>query len=196
MPHSICGKYIQSNLSSVFESLKSIPKFDLLFLAVNRARIEGPLPDDVENVPSFKKMANDNIALLNQTRHYGLFGTEEKRGIPILESGTSTASKILFPIMERQTTKSSSSIGSNQGFVTAKSLGVVDLVASVVNFFTVLEADVFVGVRGSTYSMDAISVRYYNHQDSSGDDGGVNNLVVGPTGIKQFYGPAEPLPCK
>ena len=196
MPHSLCGKYIQSNLSSVFESLKSIPKFDLLFLAINRARIDGPLPDNIENVPSFKRMANENIALLNQTRHYGLFGTEEKRGIPILESGTSTASKIQFPIMERETTSTSSSIGSNQGFVTAKSLGVVDLVASVVNFFTVLEADVFVGVRGSTYSMDAISVRYYNHQDSSGDDGGVNNLVVGPTGMKQFYGPAEPLPCK
>ncbi len=56
----------------------------------------------------------------------------------------------------------------------------------------------FVGVRGSTFSQDVMSVRYYQHQDrgGDGDGGGENNFVLGTKGMRQLFGPAEPLPCK
>ena len=141
--------------------------------------------------PELIRLAVENRVMLENARKYGVFGTKDQRGIPMLESGSSTASKIEFPVMEP---------GNTDGLkvMTAQSLGVTELVASVVNFFTALEADAFVGVRGSTYSQDAFSVRYYQYQDrnAGGNEGGENNFVVGPNGMRQLFGPAEPLPCK
>ena len=188
-----CSKFMQSNLTKVFESLRTTlsPKFDLLFLAVSRALVDGTPPEIIQKNPRLMRVATENRILLDQTRHYGAFGTKNHR-IPILESGTSTASKIEFPVIQQ---KSNNDDGPE--FVTAASLGVTELVASVVNFFTALKADTFVGVRGSTFSQDVFSVRYYQHQDSStGRGGGENNFVVEPLETRQLFGPAEPLPCK
>jgi len=187
LTHIICSKYMQSNLTKIFESISNLPKFDLLFLAVSRALVDGEPPLRIKNEPNLLRVATENRILLNQTRSYGVWGTEQHKGIPILESGISTAAKIEFPVMEQ-----SNHDGSE--FVTANSLGVTEIVASLVNFFTALKADAFVGVRGSTFSQDVLSVRYYQHQDSGG--GGENNFVVGPFGMQQLFGPAEPLPCK
>lgn len=190
--HEMCNKYMPMNLTKIFESIHTMPKFDLLFMAVSKALVDGKPPLEMERKPELIRLAVENRVTLENARKYGVFGTKERRGIPMLESGSSTASKIEFPVMEPDNTDGSKAF-------TAQSLGVTELVASVVNFFTALEADAFVGVRGSTYSQDAFSVRYYQYQDRNGgggDEGGENNFVVGPNGMRQLFGPAEPLPCK
>ena len=193
--HDICNKYMQMNLTKIFESIGNMPKFDLLFVAVSKALVHGKPPPLMQENPELLKLALENMVTLDHARNYGVFGTKEQKGIPMLESGTSTASKIKFPVMEPGNTDGSK-------VVTAQSLEVTELVASVVDFFTALEADAFVGVRGSTFSQDVFSVRYYQHQDrggggdGDGDGGGENNFVVGPNGMRQLFGPAEPLPCK
>ena len=190
--HEICSKFMPLNLTKIFdESIRTMPKFDLLFIAVSKALVHGKPPELMKQNPRLLQIALENMVTLDQARKYGVFGTKERRGIPMLESGMSTAGKIKFPVMEASNTDGSK-------VVTAQSLGVTELVASVVNFFTVLQADAFVGVRGSSFSQDVMSVRYYQHLDrgGSGDGGGENNFVVGPGGMRQLFGPAEPLPCK
>lgn len=190
--HKVCSKFMPLNLTKIFdESIRIMPKFDLLFIAVSKALVDGTPPKRMEQNPGLLQIAIENAVTLDHARKYGVFGTKGQRGIPILESGTSTASKIKFPVMEPENTDGSK-------VVTAQSLGVTELVASVVDFFTVLQADAFVGVRGSTFSQDVMSVRYYQHLDRGGsaDGGGENNFVVGPDGMRQLFGPAEPLPCK
>lgn len=186
MMSHMCSRFMQSNLTKIFELIGTLPRFDLLFLAVSRAQVDGEPPVEIQDNNNLLRVATENRILLNQMRTYGVWGTEEHKGIPVLESGISTAAKIEFPVMGQ-----SNHDGSE--FETAESLGVTELVASLVNFFTALKADTFVGVRGSTYSQDVFSVRYYQHQDSGG---GENNFVVGPFGMRQHLGPAEPLPCK
>ena len=180
--HRVCSKFMESNLTKIFESISTLPKFDLMFVAVSRALVDGTPPPQMKRVPDLLRLANENKFLLNQTSTYGLLGTKDRRGIPMLESGTTTAAKIQFPPMKH-----------GAEFLTAKSMGVTELVASIVNFFTALEANLFVGVKGSTYSQDIISVRYYQHQDRGIDV--ENNFVVGPNGLTKLSGPSERLPC-
>ena len=54
----------------------------------------------------------------------------------------------------------------------------IKLVSSIhiFNFFIAVKADIFVGVRGSTYSTDAFSCRYYQHKE---DDDMVDNRTSG-----------------
>eukprot|EP00985_Skeletonema_marinoi_P011324 scaffold5371_cov190-Skeletonema_marinoi.AAC.2 len=186
--HDICNEFMQLNLTKIFDSIRIMPKFDLLFVAVSKALVDGKPPDKMNRYKDLMRIALENKIVLNQARNYGVFGSKDQKGIPMLESGTSTTTKIEFPIMEQRNSN-------GLEVVTAKSLRVTELVASVVNFFTALEADAFVGVRGSTFSQDVFSVRYYQHQDR-GDGVGENNFVVGPNGMRQLFGPAEPLPCK
>jgi len=190
--HNMCSKFMPLNLTKIFdESIRTMPSFDVLFVAVSRALVHGKPPKELQRNEGLLKIAIENMVTLDQARKYGVFGTKEQKGIPMLESGTSTATKIKFPVMEPSNTDGSE-------VVTAQSLGVTELVASVVNFFTALQADAFVGVRGSTFSQDVMSVRYYQHQDrgGDGDGGGENNFVLGTKGMRQLFGPAEPLPCK
>ena len=74
----------------------------------------------------------------------------------------------------------------------------IKLVSSIhiFNFFIAVKADIFVGVRGSTYSTDAFSCRYYQHKEDddmvdSRTSGGGENYIVGPEGIKRLYGPPK-----
>ena len=177
-----CSRYMDSNLTTVFERLRSVPAFDLLFIALNKDYVDVEAP---ERLGDLKEVFIENRMLLNRTRKLGLFGT-----IPMFESGVATAAKIKVPIIQLNSTKSNNSLEMS---VSTASLGVTGLVASVVNFFTAVEADIFVGVRGSSYSTDVISVRYYQHQE--GGTGGENNYVVGPEGINQVFGPAAPHSC-
>lgn len=71
--------------------------------------------------------------------------------------------------------------------VSCKSLGLTDLVASIVDFFTIIEADRFVGVKGSSFSTDLFSVRYYINK------GG--NYILGPEGVEEMVGPPPPHSC-
>jgi hypothetical protein len=155
--------------------LKSLPKFDLLFIALNKNNVDiEPDPKQRGFSENLKKVANENRKVLKLIRNHGLFGT-----IPVFESGVDTAAKIWF---------------SSYSFaipLSASTLGVTDLVASVINFFTAVNADIFVGVRGSSYSTDVISARYYQSKDKSG----LENYIVGPEGIERIYGPAPPHSC-
>ena len=170
-----CARLMQNNLTKVFEHLKSLPKFDLLFIALNKNNVDiEPDPKQRGFSENLKKVANENRKVLKLIRNHGLFGT-----IPVFESGVDTAAKIWFSSYSLATPLS------------ASTLGVTDLVASVINFFTAVNADIFVGVRGSSYSTDVISARYYQSKDKSG----LENYIVGPEGIERIYGPAPPHSC-
>ena len=72
--------------------------------------------------------------------------------------------------------------------VSAKSLGITDLVASIVNFFTIIEAEKFIGViKGSSFSTDLFAVRYYKGKRS--------NYVLSPEGVEELVGPPPPHSC-
>ena len=186
MTHA-CAKYIETNLTKVFEMIRTYPplietnsssinseyRFDLMFLAVSK--------EQVDKIPQ-GKLANNPIPIENNktlwnARIHGIFGNEITRGIPMFESGTDGAMRIQFPRLHNGKQNTSA-------FDTPESLGVLELVGSVINFFLLVQADIFVGVKGSSYSTDALSVRYYQ--------GGRVNYIVGPDGTKRLYGPQEP----
>merc|ERR1712228_160604 len=73
----------------------------------------------------------------------------------------------------------------------ALDIGVLELVASIINFFIAVKANIFLGVKGSTYSTDVFSVRYYQQKD----EGGGENYIVRRDGIVRLYGPAAPHAC-
>ncbi|KAL7533806.1 hypothetical protein ACHAXR_005457 [Thalassiosira sp. AJA248-18] len=193
-----CSKYMETNLTKVFERLQTFPalhdansssayRFDLVFIAVSKDEIE----KNTHLKGNLGSVMNQNRDALYRARSHGLFGSSSgnnssKIGIPIFESGTDSAAKVQFPRIQ-----SSSSVADNSTFDTAQSLGVIELVASIINFFTLVNADIFVGVKGSTYSTDAFSVRYYQHKE----EGGGENYIVGPDGIQRLYGPAPPHAC-
>jgi len=188
MTHA-CAKYIETNLTKVFEMIRTYPplietnssinseyRFDLVFIAVSK--------EQVDKIPQ-GKLANNPIPIENNktlwnARLHGIFGDENNRGIPMFESGTGVASRIQFPKLH-----SSGHEQNTSAYDTPESLGVLELVASVINFFMIVQADIFVGVKGSSYSTDALSVRYYQ--------GGRENYIVGPDqSIVRLYGPQEP----
>ena len=72
-------------------------------------------------------------------------------------------------------------------FVSSKFLGITNLVASIVDFFTIIEADRFVGVKGSSFSTDLFAVRYYNGKRS--------NYILSREGIEELVGPPPPHSC-
>ena len=113
---------------------------------------------------------------------HGVFGNENTRGIPMFESGTEGASRIQFPRLHNG--KQLDNEQNTSAFDTPESLGVLELVGSVINFFLLVQADIFVGVKGSSYSTDALSVRYYQ--------GGRENFIVGSDGIERLYGSQQP----
>ena len=98
----------------------------------------------------------------------------------MFESGTNAASRIQFPKLHNGKHEQNTS-----AFDTPESLGVLELIGSVINFFLLVQADIFVGVKGSSYSTDALSVRYYQ--------GERENYIVGPDqGIERLYGSQQP----
>jgi len=217
-----CNKHMESNFTKILEFMESYPpfheksnnnssssnssstrsyKFDLVFLAVSAKDVEFETHnnDHVKHVmAAYRPMVDHNRGALRHARKNGLFYYKKDIGIPIFESGTESAEKIRFPrfswYLDHPT------IGGNASYVTAREMGVLELVASIINFFTAIRADIFVGVRGSTYSTDAFSVRYYQRKEEEEERGrsesSVENFIVGPQGIERLYGPAAPLACK
>ena len=185
-----CSKFMEKNLSAVLESVRLFPpfhesnstqqyRFDLVFVAVSKAQVKG-----------------QNKEALDHARVHGLLAdvtnSSERPSIPIFESGTDTAAKVKFP---KRSDNSMTSDVPDEGspiIDTAESFGVPELVASIINFFTAVNADIFVGVRGSSYSTDVFSVRYYQHKE---DTGRVENYIVGTEGIGRLYGPPPPHSC-
>jgi hypothetical protein len=93
--------------------------------------------------------------------------------------------KILFP--EEQSVSTLFQGALIPRLVTSESLGITSLVASIVDFFTVIEAESFVGVKGSTFSTDLFSARYYM--------GKGGNFILSPKGLDPLIGPAPPHSC-
>jgi len=216
-----CSKFMEKNLSRVFERMESFPPFfeqntngskyrmDLVFIAVSKALIAqkakcgGELGDIMDG----------NRVALNNAREHGLFAginnnsSSSTTSIPMFESGTEVAKTIQFPRLKPSSTlhfvtgnrqkiypqiipPKNTSIQESP-YVSALDMGVLEVVASIINFFTAVKAEIFVGVKGSTFSMDVFSVRYYQHKD----EGGGENYIVGPNGIERLYGPAAPHAC-
>eukprot|EP01082_Thalassiosira_pseudonana_P007036 g15044.t1 g15044 contig21:434327-435949(-) len=190
-----CSRFMESNLTTVFERLRTFPgfqdgeksrvyNFDLVFVAISKGQLEKKLDNGIR--PPLLDIMNGNLAALTNARRHGLFGI----GIPIFESGVETASKLWFE--DRHHDKLIHTF-------TADSLGVTELVASVINFFTAVKSDIFVGVRGSSYSTDVFSARYYGIQepndDSADSNGGGRNYILGPDGIKELFGAPPPHDC-
>ncbi|KAL7487512.1 hypothetical protein ACHAW6_013109 [Cyclotella cf. meneghiniana] len=192
-----CSKYQEGNLTKIFERIWEFPPFsvlmdsdntthnkltsihfgyDLIFLAVSAYQVEKPPRDDVLAIPLRSVMVENKKALLN-ARNHGLYGH-----VPIFESGAATAKKVLFRNNHHNITS-----------VSAESLGVVELVASIINFFTSVTADVFVGVRGSSFSTDVFAVRHYLNKDVGSLHAG--NYISGPDGIAELVGPPKIHNC-
>jgi hypothetical protein len=103
----------------------------------------------------------------------------------VFESGASTAKQIHF--------RTNPSASDKPTIFTAESLGAVELLASIINFFTCIAADVFVGVRGSSFSTDVFAVRHYLNKDEAIVHGG--NYILGKEGIEELVGPPQVHTC-
>jgi hypothetical protein len=181
-----CARYMENDLATVFERIRTYPsfvdgsehKFDLVFIALSKMQVEDMSQGITQSV--VETMTN-NLHTLNMARTNGLF----ESSIPIFESGTATASTVLFV---------ETPLDANTETFTADQLGVNELVAMVINYFTLVRADIFVGVRGSSFSTDVFSARYYNSQ-TEGYVGRAKSYIVGRQGIEELFGPPPPLDC-
>jgi len=215
-----CSKFMEKNLSRVFERMETFPPFfeqntngskfrmDLVFIAVSKAQ----LAQKAKRGGVLGDIMNWNRVALDNARERGLFGGSNNdnistASIPMFESGTEVAKTIQFPRLQPSNTlhfvtgnrqKIYPQISPPQNasipespYVSALDMGVLEMVASVINFFTAVKAEIFVGVTGSSYSTDVFSVRYYQQKE----EGGGENYIVGPNGIERLYGPAAPHSC-
>ncbi len=210
-----CARHMESNLTTVFERIQHMPdffdaeknedeidggmkrryKFDMVFVAVSKSQILGQHSDIVDDIGI---VMNQNRNAFLRAMEYGLFGGGSGgigTGIPIFVSGTDTAANVKFSRTTSMNVGRDDTDGddpsSSSSFVTPESLGVLELVASIINFFTAVRAGIFVGVRGSSFSTDVFSVRYYQH----GELGRFENYILGRDGIRRLYGPPPPHSC-
>jgi len=198
-----CARFMENNLTRVFDRLSTYPafqandatgiqfSFDAIFVAISRYQIEKPPGENIR--PPLLDIIKENAQTLEQARNNGLFNHSRAGGIPMFESGKGTAEKVRFPSVR--------SFGydvNSTNFKTADELGVAELVASIINFFTAVKADIFVGVRGSSYSTDVFSVRYYmqqNLKENSRNSSLSGNYLLGPDGIEEVVGSPRPHSC-
>jgi hypothetical protein len=201
-----CHIFMEQNLTRVFERIGAFPAFssvdsnhndtanvaldqrmptqqhhfnyDLIFVAVSASEVDRP-PRTDPKAAHLKDVMIGNRDTLIHARQHGLFG-----GIPIFESGASTAKQVRFAIIDNN--------DSSRTF-TAESRGVVELVASIINFFTSVSADVFIGVKGSSFSTDVFAVRHYLSKERAELHGG--NYIIGPGGIEELVGPPKVHSC-
>jgi hypothetical protein len=201
-----CHVFMEQNLTRVFESIGAFPsffnynknntdnmsmsspqqqfKYDLIFVALSASEVEKPPRTDAKAAHLKDVMIGNRMTLIH-ARHRGLF----KDRIPIFESGASTAKKVRFTINHGN----NNDLQPRETF-TAESRDVVELVASIINFFTSVSADVFIGVRGSSFSTDVFAVRHYLSKEVAELHGG--NYIIGPGGlIEELVGPPKVHSC-
>ena len=190
-----CHVYHEQNLTTVFERVRTFPAFsttnnatsanqqhfnyDLIFVAVSALQVEKPPRTDPKAIHLTDIMIGNKNTLIHARMH-GVFG-----GIPIFESGASTAKQVQFTEVNRRNNEVTT--------FSAESQGVVELVAQVINFFTSVIADVFIGVRGSSFSTDVFAVRYYLSKDATPFFSG--NYIMSPDGIEELIGPPRVHKC-
>ncbi len=94
-----CGTLMQQNLTKIFQHLRALSPFDLLFIAVNReSALSTETPDQwTRKRPHLVKVALENANVLNHSLAYGVFGNESHTGIPIFEAGIQAARKVRLP---------------------------------------------------------------------------------------------------
>jgi hypothetical protein len=181
-----CHVHMEQNLTRVFERIETFPAFstndqfnyDLIFVAVSAYNVERP-PRSDPAAAHLKDLMIGNKNTLIHARHHGVFG-----GVPMFESGAATAKQVRFAKISPSNELVSFS---------AESLGVIELVASIIDFFTSVTANVFVGVKGSTFSTDVFAVRHYLNKDAAILQGG--NYIIGPSGIEELVGPPRVHSC-
>lgn len=193
-----CRKRIESNLTKVFErcahfspfrqdhghdinnemNKTSKYKFNMIFIAASVDQILNQ-PESHYRNDTIDTIMNENRLTFLHAREYGLFG-----GLPLFESGSDSARNVKF---------SCRSNGQVAYYTTPESLGGLELVASIINFFTAVKADIFVGVKGSSFSTDVFSARYY--QSQSRGEKLVESYIIGPDGIQRLYGPPPSHSC-
>jgi hypothetical protein len=156
----------------------------MVFIAVSKSQIL----QQTENVGGgIRVIMNENRNMFLRARKFGLLG-----GIPVFESGVHSASTVKFPRSAR-TLRNHGDFedGAPSLFDSPETLGVLELVASIIDFFTAVRAEIFVGVKGSSFSTDVFSIRYYQHKSV----GGLESYISGPDGIQRLYGPPHSLSC-
>ncbi|KAL3809816.1 hypothetical protein ACHAXA_002386 [Cyclostephanos tholiformis] len=200
-----CASHMESNLTRVFEWCQHYPnffdakindndmtrirqyKFDMVFMAVSK----GQILERTNSADNIGIIANQNREAFLHAKEHGLFGGNGA-GIPIFVLGTDSAGNVKFPSSTSMSSRDEVEGGNpSSPFVTPESLGVLELVASIINFFTAVRADVFLGVRGSSFSTDVFSVRYYQRNKLAR----LENYIIGRDGIQQLYGPPPPHSC-
>lgn len=91
--HPYCADLKEKNLTIIFEHLRDLPRFDSLFIAINRdLALYAPPRNYMKE--KLLKFADENANVLNHSLTYGLFGNESHPGIQIFESGIKTAEKV------------------------------------------------------------------------------------------------------
>lgn len=195
-----CSKLNENNLTKVFERIQNYPafldaqnnsdqnstnyRFNMVFIAVSKSQIL----QQTENVGGgIRVIMNENRNMFLRARKFGLLG-----GIPVFESGVHSASTVKFPRSARTLWNHGDfEDGAPSLFDSPETLGVLELVASIIDFFTAVRAEIFVGVKGSSFSTDVFSIRYYQHKSV----GGLESYISGPDGIQRLYGPPHSLSC-
>ena len=194
-----CSKLNENNLTKVFERIQNYHafldaqndndqnstryRFNMVFIAVSKSQILQQM-EYVED--SIRVIMNENRNMFLRAREFGL------GGMPVFESGVHSASTVKFP-RTAHTLRSHGDLedGAPPLFDSPETLGVLELVASIIDFFTAVRAEIFVGVRGSSFSTDVFSIRYYQHKSV----GGLESYISGPDGIQRLYGPPHSLSC-
>ena len=92
MRHRRCRKGMEKNLTRIFEHLRGLSRFDLLFIAINTELAMEEPPGSMDQW--LKDFYFENRVVLNRTKAFGLFGNEKIAGIPVFESGARTAAKV------------------------------------------------------------------------------------------------------
>lgn len=191
-----CSKHMEPNLTKIFELceqyspflhpgyndvnnetnniIRSKYKFNMIFIAASVDQILNQ-PESRYRNDTRDTIMNENRQTFLYAREYGLFG-----GLPLFESGSDSARNVKFSLHDDNN-------------ITPESLGGLELVASIINFFTAVKADIFVGVKGSSFSTDVFSARYY--QSQSRGEGLVESYIIGPDGIQRLYGPPPSHSC-
>lgn len=90
--HSRCNKRMEKNMTRIFEHLRGLSPFDLLFIAINTELAMEEPPESLRKW--LKDLYFENRVVLNRTKAFGLFGNEKIAGIPVFESGARTAEKV------------------------------------------------------------------------------------------------------
>jgi hypothetical protein len=154
MKHPVCKHVKENNLTKIFEMVEETfpdPPATKVFMPINRQYMEAGGKINTVNPNSTNWMAVQNLEALNRAVEDGLWGGRAK----VFEFGSNALKGTRYESRPSTT-------------------------GAVLNFFIAQNANVFVGTRISSYSMDLLHARFYN--------GNIENYQYLPSGLERWTG--------